>query len=204
MPTIGLDNLYYAKITEATSTTSSAVEGDESYGTPIKLAKAISVDLSIELAEAILYADDGPAYAAKEFKGGKITLNIDDIGTQKAADLTGSAIDENGALISESEDVGSPVAVGFRSKLPDGKYRYFWLYRVLFGTPNIELETKGENIVFKTPTIEGTIMRRNKVDDKGKHPWKAELREGDTGASSTAISGWFSAVYEPDFTPATP
>ena len=45
MATIGLDKLYYAPITE------DAV-GEETYGTPVQLAKAISADLSVELAEA--------------------------------------------------------------------------------------------------------------------------------------------------------
>ena len=54
MATIGLDMLYYAPITED-------ADGDETYGTPAKLAKAISADLSVELAEATLYADDGAA-----------------------------------------------------------------------------------------------------------------------------------------------
>ena len=45
MATIGLDMLHYAKITEDEN-------GNESYGTPQKLAKAMSADLSVELAEA--------------------------------------------------------------------------------------------------------------------------------------------------------
>jgi hypothetical protein len=59
---------------------------------------------------------------------------------------------------------------------------------------------KGDSITFSTPTIEGTIMRRNKLDDNDRHPWKAEVTEGDTGVDASTISGWFSAVYEPDFT----
>ena len=58
MATIGLDKLYYADITEDE-------DGDETYGTPKVLAKAISADLSIELAEAILYADDGASEVVK-------------------------------------------------------------------------------------------------------------------------------------------
>ena len=42
-------------------------------------------------------------------------------------------------------------------------------------------------------------MRRNKLDEQNKHPWKTEVTEGDTGVSSSVISGWFSEVYEPDF-----
>lgn len=198
MATIGLDSMYYSKITDAAST------GYETYGSPQKLAKAISAELSVELAEAILYADDGAAYAIKEFQSGTLTLGVDDIGTAIAADLTGATVDQNGALISASEDMGTPVAIGFRAKMPNGKYRYFWLYRVLFSVPNTSLETKGENITFQTPSIEGTIMRRNKPDDGGKHPWKAEVRDGDTGVAASTISGWFTSVYEPDHTPTPP
>ena len=70
MATIGLDRLFYAPITEAES-------GIETYGKPLQLAKAISADLSVELAEATLYADDGAAEIVKEFKSGTLTLGVD-------------------------------------------------------------------------------------------------------------------------------
>ena len=35
--------------------------GNETYATPVQLAKAMNADLSVELAEATLYADDGAA-----------------------------------------------------------------------------------------------------------------------------------------------
>lgn len=155
MATIGLDKLYYAKITEDES-------GEESYGTP--------------------------------------TLGIDDIGVQAAQDLTGAKIDTNKVLISTSEDGGAPVAIGFRAKKANGKYRYFWLYKVKFGIPATNLTTKGESITFSTPTIEGTVLRRNKLDGQSKHPWKAEVSEDATGVAASVISGWYNAVYEPTFT----
>ncbi|BBA22594.1 phi13 family phage major tail protein [Mycoplasmopsis bovirhinis] len=195
MATIGLDKLYYAKITEAEN-------GDETYGAPIQLAKAISADLSVELAEATLYADDGTAEVAKEFKSGTLSLGIDDIGNVAASDLTGATIDKNNVVISASEDNGAPVAVGFRAKKANGKYRYFWLYRVVFGIPATNLATKGDSITFSTPTIEGTVLRRNKADTRGKHPWKAEVTEGDN-ASTTTITNWYKEVYEPTYSTTT-
>jgi phi13 family phage major tail protein len=194
MATIGLDRLYYATVTEAPTT------GDETYGTPVMLAKAISAELSIELAEAVLYADDGPSEVIKEFKGGKLTLGVDDLGLKVAEELTGAATDEDGVLISSSEDIGKPVAIGFRAAKSNGKYRYFWLYKVKFAVPSNSLATKGDSIVFQTPKIEGTVMRRNKPDSKGRHPWKAEVTEGDQGVTPTVIDGWYTVVYEPNYT----
>lgn len=196
MATIGLDKLYYAKITEDAL-------GEETYETPKQLAKAIKADLSVELAEAVLYADDGAAEVVKEFKSGKLSLEINDIGATAAEDLTGAKLDDNKVLISSSEDGGEPVAIGFRAKKANGKYRYFWLFRIKFGVPETNLQTKGDNITFQTPTIEGTVMRRNKLDGQGSHPWKAEVNEDDTGVVAATITGWFSEVYEPTFT-ATP
>ncbi len=193
MATIGLDKLYYAPITENAN-------GEETYGTPVQLAKAISADLSVELAEATLYADDGASEVVKEFKSGTLSLGVDDIGASVAAALTGVTIDRNKVIISTSEDSTAPVAVGFRAKRANGKYRYFWLYRVKFGIPATNLATKGDSITFNTPTIEGTVMRRNKEDSNGNHPWKAEVTDGDTGVSASTINGWYSAVYEPSYT----
>lgn len=192
MATIGLDRLYYSKITET--------DGVETYETPKQLAKAIKADLSVELAEAVLYADDGAAEVVKEFKSGKLSLGIDDIGATAAEDLTGAKLDDNKVLISSSEDGGSPVAIGFRAKKANGKYRYFWLYRVKFGIPETNLQTKGDSITFQTPTIEGTVMRRNKLDGQGNHPWKAEVSEDDAGVIASTITSWFTQVYEPSFT----
>lgn len=158
MATIGLDRLYYAKITENDA-------GEETYGTPEQLAKAISADLSVELAEATLYADDGASEIVKEFKSGTLSLGIDDIGSTAASDLTGATIDKNKVLISASEDGGDPVAVGFRAKKSNGKYKYYWLYRVKFGIPATNLATKGDSI---------TLVDHDRKGDRS-HRWADDL-----------------------------
>ena len=53
MATIGLDKLYYAKITENE-------DGEETYGVPAPLAKAMK-PTSYRTGRAVLYADDGAA-----------------------------------------------------------------------------------------------------------------------------------------------
>ena len=197
MATIGLDMLYFAPITEDEN-------GDEAYGTPAKLAKAMTADLSVELAEATLYADDGASEIVKEFKSGTLSLGIDDIGNSIASVLTGATIDSNNVVISASEDGGNPVAIGFRAKKSNGKYRYFWLYRVKFGIPSTSLATKGDSITFSTPTIEGTVLRRNKPDGNGKHPWKAEVTEGEKDAPASVVTDWYKSVYEPAYSATLP
>lgn len=188
MATIGMDKLYYALIREDEN-------GYEMYSPPRPLAKAMQADLSVEIAEATLYADDAAAEVVKAFKSGTISLGVDDLEPGVAEALTGARIDQNGVLISCAEDNNTAVAIGFRAKRANGTYRYFWLYRVVFSIPSTSLVTKGDSISFSTPTIEGTVLRRNRPDSDGTHPWKAEVTEGM--ANPFAIEIWFREVYEP-------
>ena len=203
MATIGLDKLFYSKITEGEN-------GDETYAAPVALAKAMTAELSVELAEATLYADDGAAEVVKEFQSGTLTLGVDDIGKSVAEDLTGAVIDENGVLISASEDGGAPVAIGFRAKKANGKYRYFWLYRVIFGIPATNLTTKGESIEFSTPSIAVSYthlweqsIQRTLLSPEEKKRYFAKfnvegLLRGDyasrmSGYATARQNGWMSA-----------
>ena len=192
MATIGLDKIYYAPITEDSS-------GNETYGTPVQLSKGISAEISVEMREGELFGDDGVAESVKEFLKGKLSMNLVDLIPTAAAAILGARVDNNGALVSSAEDVAPYVAVGFRARKSNGKYRYFWLYRVKFGIPNTSLQTKGSGINFSTPTVEGEFTRRNKLSGDD-HPWKTEITEGDSGVSASTLSGWFSSVYEPSFT----
>ena len=193
MASIGLDNLFYETIAESAS-------GVETYGSPVRLAKAMTAELSVEINEATLWADDGAAETVKEFKNGTISLGVDAIGAAVAAALTGAGIDDNGVLVSAGENIAPPVAIGFRAQKSKGTYMLYWLYRVVFGVPGTKLTTKGDGITFSTPTIEGTIYRRNKLDSFGKHPWKTEVDESDANVSQAVLTDWFNHVYEPEGT----
>ena len=98
MATIGLDSLYYAPIAYGKG-------GNETYGAPVQLAKAMTASLSVEIAEGTLYADDALSEKVSEFKGGKLSLGIDDIGKEAAKYLTGATVDSNGVLVASTEDV---------------------------------------------------------------------------------------------------
>ena len=88
MATIGLRDLYRAPITIGDG-------GVEEYGTPVKMAKAISAELSVEVAEAILYADDGADEVVKEFVSGELTLNVNDLLPADLAALLGQQQDDD-------------------------------------------------------------------------------------------------------------
>lgn len=188
MATIGMDKLYYATITDGT--------GGETYGTPALIGKAMSADLSVNYAEAELYGDDILAESVREFQSGTLTLGTTNLDSGVVAALTGARVDSKGVLVDANEDERPYVAIGFRAKKSNGDYKYVWLYRVQFTVPTENAATKGNSITFATPTIEGKIFPRLKLNGD-KHPWKASIDESESGADATTITGWFSAVYEP-------
>lgn len=189
MSTIGLDKLYFSDITEDSTT------GYETYGTPYAAPGVQSANFNINVAESKEYADDGTWAVVKEFVDGTITLGVAELGSALAAKLTGARVDGNGVLISSEDDAPRPKAVGFRSLRADRTYEYIWLYRVTFGVPQHNYQTKGENVSFQSNTIEGTIQRRKKPDVAGKNNWRAHADPGTV--SDTVLSAWFSSVYEP-------
>lgn len=181
MATIGLRDLYRAPITIAE-------DGKETYGTPIRMAKAISAELSVEVAEAILYADDGADEVVKEFVSGELTLNVNDLLPADSAALLGQTQDDDNVVYAGENDDPPYFAIGFRAKKANGQYKYLWLYKVKFAIPSENYQTKGDSIEFTTPEIVGQFIKRP------DGLWKAEHVAIPTEAAAAA---WFTAVREP-------
>lgn len=182
MATVGLRDLYRAPITVGT-------DGTETYGAPVRMAKAITAELSVEVAEAILYADDGADEIVKEFVSGELKLNVNDLLPADLAAILGQTQDDDKVVYAGEEDDPPYFAIGFRAKKAGGQYKYLWLYKVKFAIPNEKYATKGDKLEFNTPEIVGQFIKR----PDGR--WKAEhVAAPDEAAAST----WFTTVREPN------
>lgn len=102
--TLGLKDLYYAVCTEA--------DGAESYGTPKKMAEAMSADLSVKTADGSLYADDTLSESVTEFASGTLKLGIKDLTPEVLAELLGQAVDKNSVVWAGKEDDGRSKPAG--------------------------------------------------------------------------------------------
>ncbi|MCL2703893.1 MAG: phage tail protein [Defluviitaleaceae bacterium] len=180
MATIGLRDLFYAPITELP-------DGKEQFGKPVRMAKAIQAQMSTQIAEAKLFADDSVDESVKEFVSGSLTLNINDLQPTYQAYLLGQKMDADGVIYAGDGDEAPYVAIGFRATKTRGRFKYIWLYKVKFAIPDENYQTKGESIEFQTPSIVGTYQKRN----DGK--WKADF----VGlATEAAALSWFDEVRE--------
>ena len=179
--TLGLKDLFYAICTEA--------DGVETYGTPKKMAEAMTADLSVKTADGSLYADDTLSESVTEFASGTLKLNIKDLTTETQAEILGQMVDQNKVVWAGKDDEPPYVAIGFRAKKTGGRFRYVWLLKVKFKIPSEKYETKGETIKFSTPEIEADFTARKKDGH-----WKADYV--GTEDSDTAKT-WFTEVPEP-------
>ena len=189
MATIGLRDLYRATVTENEN-------GADTYGSPVRMAKAISAELSVEVEEAPLYADDAIDTLVKEFISGELTLNVNDLLPADIAALLGQEQDDDNVVYASDTDEAPYFAIGFRARKANGTYKYVWLYKVKFAIPSEKYATKGDSIEYTTPEIVGQFIKR----PDGK--WKAEHVGGGDG--DTVASGWFTTVREFYTAPTTP
>lgn len=153
MARIGLNNLWYSKLTEAQDGTPT-YDGAKSFG------KAISANASITNNSAALYADDVLAESDTSFQSGTITLGTDDDREATFADILGHNISEEGEVTRNANDTAPWVGLGrIIVKMVNNVrlYKVEILYKVKFSEPSQDDQTKGESVEFKTPEIEGTI-----------------------------------------------
>ncbi len=154
MAKIGLNNFRYAILSEAT-------DGTPTYSNMATPAKAISCNVEITRNEATLYADDVLRESDSGFAGGSVTIGIDDEDQATMAALLGHSVDQTSGAMTRSADDTAPY-VGFGrivTKMVGGSYKYKveFLYKVKFGEPNQEDQTKGENMEFSTTELEGVV-----------------------------------------------
>jgi len=177
---VGLSSVHYAIMTEDIST-------GTTYGTPKPIPGAIAANIEPAVTSTTLYTDDGPDEVANALGEITVTLQVKDLPLETQADLLGYEAPSGGVTIRYADDVAPYVALGFKSLKSDGDYRYVWLYKGKFESPEENFKTKEENIEFQTPTITGKFVKRVSDDQ-----WQNIGDEGDTGF--TAGDTWFDAV----------
>lgn len=153
MAKIGLNNLWYSKLTEA-------LDGTPTYDGAKSFGKAVSANVSISNNSASLYADDTLAESDTSFQNGTVTLGVDDDREATFADVLGHDITEEGEVTRNANDVAPWVGLGrIVVKMVNNVrlYKVEILNKVKFSEPSQDDQTKGESVEFSTPEIEGTI-----------------------------------------------
>lgn len=170
--------------------------GTITYTGPQSIGDAMNVNLSMRFAEGRLYAESTLAEFIREATGGTISIGVKYIpsAAQKvlfgASDQTRTA---SGSTVTglkyTAKDTPAYVGVAFYAPdMVDGvkKYTCVMIKKALFGLPDMQYNTKGENIQFNTPTTTGEFM----PDDSTARNM-LEVAVVDTEAKAQA---WITAV----------
>ena len=154
MAKIGLSNIWYATCTDAGN-------GTVTYGTATAFGRAVSVNVSVDNADARLYADNILAEIDNQFIGGTVSLTVADQDEEVFAALLGHTV-ANNEVTKADTDVAPYVGIGYVvTYMQDGTlgYRGYILSKAKFSEPSVEANTRGQATEFGTTTIEGAIMK---------------------------------------------
>lgn len=177
MALIGLKNLYYAPITEDGATTT--------YGPPKKIGNAVSVDINPAVQKNALYGDDMAVATATSLGEVTVSLETTDIPLEDQAVLLGATYDSvNNTILSKGSDVAPYVGIAFESEKHSGGIRCAKLLKGKFAPSQETINTKGENIEFQVPKIEGTFVAR-----QSDGAWK-QVKDFAAGASTAS---WYTS-----------
>lgn len=203
MAGIGMYGVYYSKATVANGVVT-GYAGAETMG------KAISASFEPNT------PDDNPLYAnnavaendSSGASGGTLTLTLDRLTQDAAADLYGLTVEEvkvtvgtdpgtqetGSALQFTGNEQSNPVGVAFiRTNQEDGvrSYEVVLYRRVLFSMPAEEAQTMGESIEWQTPEIEGTVVG---LEGDGTNAWYEKVVFSTQAAAIQYITNYFAAA----------
>ncbi|WP_196007902.1 major tail protein [Clostridium tyrobutyricum] len=184
---IGVENLVYAILTDETTSV---------YGTPALISPAINVKINPKSNSDTLYADNKAVETATSLGEIDVEIETQDLPLEVQAELLGHKIDSvTKVMCSDVQDSAPYVAVGFKIKKANAKYRYVWLLKGKFSEPEEEHSSQEDKTKFQTPKIKGTFVTRT----DGKWKYTADEDSGFTGGTA-----WFGSVYKPMIIPAAP
>lgn len=170
MAAIGLKHFVVAKV--ASETPGAAL----TYETGMVVGKAMQANLTLNRSDNPLFGDDVIAENDNSVTGGTIQIGVTALGNAVRAYMLGDeevSVGTGTSAVKEYEVTDEPapyVGFGFlRTLIEDGarKYEAVWMYKAQFGENTINATTKGQQVEWQTPTLDGILMGvQNDADGK--------------------------------------
>ncbi|OOM75500.1 major tail protein [Clostridium sp. BL-8] len=183
MPRIkGLKDISFAKLL-------TDVAGKEAtYDTVKKYERSVTAKITPKSESETEYSDDNVEEVVNQFSQIDVEIELNMISTQTRAFLQGSKV-VNGILIESKDDVAPYVAMIFKAKKSNGKYRYVCLYKGKFELSEDNYETEADKIKTQTASLKATFMAR---EFDGNYRLMADEDTEDIVAAD--LEKWFTAV----------
>lgn len=178
---VGLKDIHIAILKTDTS-------GGATYDTPEKLERAIMAKIAPKADSQKFYSDDAVEEVINSFDCIDVEIELNQLSLESRAKLQGAKI-VKGVLIENKDDIAPIVALAFKSKKSNGKYRYIWLLKGSFEITEDEYNTEEDKVKGQTAKLKGTFYTR---EFDGHYRFIAD--EDTTGVDKKIIDAWFTAV----------
>ena len=178
-----LKNVYYAILTE----TENQGVITETFGTPKKVAGAVSIDLSQEGEMTPFYADGVKYYIAQNNQGYQGSLEMARIPDSMLQDIWGMALDTDGVIIENVNKEYKYFALLFQID-GDKDEQLYTFYKCSASRPNIASQTNEESKNPQTQTLELSI---SPLLSNGN-----VMAKTSATTTTTARNSWFTEVHE--------
>ncbi|MGD9700675.1 major tail protein [Acinetobacter sp.] len=184
--TVGVEMLHYAIATVA-------ADGTVTYDLPVKISDAQKITITPKTTTDKYYADDTTADIVNSFDGCDVGIETYGIKNEILAALEGHEVDANGVVIENANDEPPYIALGFRSRKRNGKYRYIWLLLGKKKPGNEEYETIKEKQEPKSAVMPFEFVQCANGN------WRYKIDEDDPAAPIGLETKWFAKVYDGSF-----
>lgn len=164
MPNFGLSKPTIGKLNPETG----------KYSDVIKCGEAVNTTVTPNYNSASFYSDNQKTEDVSEFKDATVALGVNALPIRAAEILFGHTIAEDGTETDKTDDSGSYVGYGFvTSEMKSGvkKYRACFLFKCKFTEGEESYQTRGDNITFTNPTLNGSAMGNKDGEWRKKSPY---------------------------------
>lgn len=133
------------------------------YGKGQVIGGMMTAEISYTRNSNPLYADDRVMEEDNSITGGTIKMGVDDMNDDARVMMLGDVKegDAGEEVYHETGESAPYVGTGYiRVRRKDNKTNYiaYWVHKAIFGIGTESAKTKGQNIEWQTPTLEGSIM----------------------------------------------
>ncbi len=158
------------------------------YEKPERLARGVKATVDPKTSTDKTYSDDVVEDIFNDFEGIDVGLEINTLSNADRAKIQGSKI-VNGMLLEGQNDEPPFLALGFKAKKTNGKYRYVWLLKGKFELASDDYDTQKEKRDPKTQSLKSEFVPR---EHDGY--WRIMADEDDPEVTAEVIDNWFEEV----------
>lgn len=192
MAIIGIEKLYYAKITKDDS-------AGVVYGTPIYLPGIKEIGIKPKQNTGKLYAENKLWEQTTTLDSVDIEIETADLTNAQLADLLGHTISSVGGIIKDASDVAPYIALLYKATKTNNRARYGVLYKGKMQLPDDSAKGQEGKVDFQTPKMAATFQPLAYNND-----WSYVVDSDDANAPANLDTTFFNTVLLPSMDTTVP